>query len=146
MELNSIATGLVLIGTSIKNTTIENDIVDLKDEAKRSFGISIYEPSLEKREAELYSEIRIDFQIEIDQQEGKFRLVMALEGAFCSSGDIGEEDFMQMVCVNGAAALIGIARGKIEAITANVFHNGKIVIPFVNVIDYYKSLEKIEKE
>ena len=42
--------------------------------------------------------------------------------------------------VNGAAALIGIARGKIEAITANIFNNGKIVIPFVNVIDYYRNL------
>jgi len=46
-----------------------------------------------------------------------------------------------LVAVNGAAAIIGIARGKIEAMTANIFNSGKVVIPFVNVIDYYKSLE-----
>ena len=45
----------------------------------------------------------------------------------------------QLVMVNGAAAVVGIARGKVEAITANIFNNGKIVIPFVNIIDYYKS-------
>lgn len=49
--------------------------------------------------------------------------------------------FEQLVAVNGAAAIIGIARGKIEAMTANIFNSGKVVIPFVNVIDYYKSLE-----
>ena len=36
--------------------------------------------------------------------------------------------------------LFGIARGKIEAISGNIFNNGKITIPFVNVIDYYKSM------
>ena len=146
MEFNSVATGLELIGTSIKNINIENNIIDLKDEAQRSFGINIYEPSLEKRENEFYSEIKIDFKVEIGQLEEKFKMFMSLEGAFFSNGDIKEEAFMQMVGVNGAAALIGIARGKIEAITANVFHNGKIVIPFVNVIDYYKSLNKNDRD
>lgn len=47
-----------------------------------------------------------------------------------------------LVGVNGAAALIGIARGKVESITANIFNNGKIVIPFVNVIDYYKGISE----
>lgn len=44
--------------------------------------------------------------------------------------------------MNGAAALIGIARGKFETISASIFNNGKIVIPFVNVIDYYKNLKE----
>lgn len=44
--------------------------------------------------------------------------------------------------INGAAALISIARGKIESITSNIFDSGKVVIPFVNVIDYYKGLSE----
>ena len=45
----------------------------------------------------------------------------------------------KLVAINGASALIGIARGKIESLSSSIFNNGKIVIPFVNVIDYYKA-------
>lgn len=65
---------------------------------------------------------------------------MSLEGAFVSEEGVDENTFKQLVEVNGAAAVIGIARGKIETITANIFNSGKVVIPFVNVIDYYKSV------
>lgn len=83
----------------------------------------------------------IDFKVEVDQsEEQKFKLEMSLEGAFLSMGEIDEMTFKQLVGVNGAAAIIGMARGKIEAITANIFNNGKVVIPFVNVIEYYKSI------
>lgn len=83
----------------------------------------------------------IDFDVEIEQsEEQKFKLEMSLEGAFLSSRDVDENSFKQLVGVNGAAAIIGMARGKIEAITANIFNNGKVVIPFVNVIDYYKNV------
>ena len=34
------------------------------------------------------------------------------------------------------------SRGKIESITSNIFDSGKVVIPFVNVIDYYKGLSE----
>ena len=54
--------------------------------------------------------------------------------------DFMEDAFKKLVIINGAAAIIGIARGRIEAMTASVFNNGKIVIPFVNVVDYYKGL------
>ena len=62
-----------------------------------------------------------------------------ITGAFLSKGKISEEDFKQLVAINGASALIGIARGKIESLSSSIFNNGKIVIPFVNVIDYYKA-------
>ena len=81
-------------------------------------------------------------EIEVEQSEKhKFIMELSLEGAFLSEGSISEKKFKQLVAVNGAAAIIGIARGKIETLTANIFNNGKIVIPFVNVIDYYKSME-----
>ena len=67
---------------------------------------------------------------------------MSIEGAFLSTKDVEEENFKQLVLVNGAAAIIGIARGKLEAISGNIFNNGKIVIPFVNIVDYYKSLSE----
>ena len=36
---------------------------------------------------------------------------LSIEGAFASNGNIDDEMFKELVAVNGAAALIGIARG-----------------------------------
>lgn len=141
MELNVVATGIEIMGTTVKSITIENSIVDIERDAKRSLGININEPEFEKTDDGLFSQMTIDFQIEIEQSEGQTcKIELSLEGAFTSGKDVNEDKFKQLVAVNGASAIIGIARGKIETISASVFNNGKIVIPFVNVVDYYKSL------
>ncbi len=83
----------------------------------------------------------VDFDIEIEQSEDqKCKIKLVLEGAFISRDGIDKDAFKKLAIINGAAAIIGIARGRIEAMTASIFNNGKIVIPFVNVVDYYKSL------
>lgn len=143
MELNRIATGIKLVGTTIKEISVENNIVNVQKEAKRSFGLNINEPSFENIDEDLFSQMAIDFEVEIEQAEDRnFKLELSLEGAFLSEKNTEEEDFKQLVIINGAAALISIARGKIESITSNIFDSGKVVIPFVNVIDYYKGLSE----
>lgn len=143
MELNRIATGIKLVGTTIKEISVENNIVNVQKEAKRSFGLNINEPSFENIDEGLFSQMAIDFEVEVEQAEDRnFKLELSLEGAFLSEKNTEEEDFKQLVIINGAAALISIARGKIESITSNIFDSGKVVIPFVNVIDYYKGLSE----
>ena len=143
MELNRIATGIKLVGTTIKEISVENNIVNVQKEAKRSFGLNINEPSFENIDEGLFSQMAIDFEVEIEQAEDRnFKLELSLEGAFLSEKNTEEEDFKQLVIINGAAALISIARGKIESRTSNIFDSGKVVIPFVNVIDYYKGLSE----
>ena len=143
MELNRIATGIKLVGTTIKEISVENNIVNVQKVAKRSFGLNINEPSFENIDEGLFSQMAIDFEVEIEQTEDRnFKLELSLEGAFLSEKNTEEEDFKQLVIINGAAALISIARGKIESITSNIFDSGKVVIPFVNVIDYYKGLSE----
>lgn len=143
MELNRIATGIKLVGTTIKEISVENNIVNVQKEAKRSFGLNINEPSFENIDEGLFSQMAIDFEVEIEQAEDRnFKLELSLEGAFLSEKNTEEEDFKQLVIINGAAALISIARGKIESITSNICDSGKVVIPFVNVIDYYKGLSE----
>ena len=81
----------------------------------------------------------IDFEVEIIQaEEQRCKIEISLGGAFLSEAEPIEDEFKQLVAINGAAAIIGLARGKLEAITANIFNNGKISIPFVNVLDYYR--------
>lgn len=140
IELNLVSTGIALIGTTIKNLSIENDIVDVERDGKRTFGININEPDFQRTFDDLYARIAIDIEVEIHQSENQFcKLRCSLEGAFLAENGVEENEFKKLVIVNGASALIGIARGKIEAITGNIFSNGKVVIPFVNVLDYYKS-------
>ena len=141
MKMNLITTGIRLVGTTIKTISVENNIVDVEREAKRSFGFNINEPVLEKSGNDIFAQMAVDFEIEIEQsQTQNCKIELSIEGAFISEQETDEEEFEQLVAVNGAAAIIGIARGKIETITANIFNNGKIVIPFVNIVDYYRSL------
>ena len=48
MEFNLVTSGIELVGTTIKTLTVENNIVDIEKEAKRSFGLNINEPHFEK--------------------------------------------------------------------------------------------------
>ncbi len=141
MEYNTVAAGIELIATIIKNINVENSIGNIEKDAKRSLELNIVEPHIEKHEANYFAQLTIDFEIVIEQEDNqKFKMNLSIEGAFLSEEGIDEGKFNQLVGVNGAAALIGIARGKVESITANIFNEGKVVLPFVNVIDYYKSL------
>ena len=139
MELNIIASGIRLIGSTIKNLKVDNNIVDVDKECKRSFGLSINEPEFQSVDNRVAAQMTIDFEVEIIQaEEQRCKIEISLESAFLSEAEPIEDEFKQLVAVNGAAAIIGLARGKLEAITANIFNNGKISIPFVNVLDYYR--------
>jgi hypothetical protein len=141
MELNQVSTGIALLGTTIKNLQVDNNIVDIERDGKRSFGLNINAPNFEQADNAIFAQMTIDFEIEIEQTDNQIcKIQLSLEGAFLSEHNIDEDNFKQLVAVNGASAIIGIARGKIETISSNIFNNGKIVIPFVNVIDYYKGL------
>ena len=139
MELNTIASGIRLIGSTIKNLKVDNNIVDVDKECKRSFGLNINEPEFQSVDNRVAAQMTIDFEVEIIQsEEQRCKIEISLEGAFLSEAEPIEDEFKQLVAINGAAAIIGLARGKLEAITANIFNNGKISIPFVNVLDYYR--------
>ena len=139
MELNMIASGIRLIGSTIKNLKVDNNIVDVDKECKRSFGLNINEPEFQSVDNRVAAQMTIDFEVEIIQaEEQRCKIEISLEGAFLSEAEPIEDEFKQLVAINGAAAIIGLARGKLETITSNIFNNGKISIPFVNVLDYYR--------
>lgn len=142
MKLNFVSPGLMLIGTSVKKLIIDNDIVEIERDASRSFGLNIHEPSFQRDEEGLYAQMIVEMEIVIQQSEDQMcKIQFSLEGAFSAEGE-DEERFQELVVVNGAASLIGIARGKMEAISGTIFNIGKIVIPFVNVLDYYRGNEE----
>lgn len=140
MELNCIADGIQLVGTAIKKINVDNNIADIARDGKNSFGLNINEPEFNTNDSYIFANMVIDIVIEISQEKQSCKIEMSMEGAFLSDKDQQYEAFKKTVIVNGAAALISIARGKIEAVSANIFNSGKITIPFVNVLDYYKNM------
>ena len=104
--------------------------------------MNINEPLFEKTDSGWFAQMVIDFEIEVIQgNDERCKIQLSLEGAFLSQGTVSEDTFKELVIINGASAIVGIARGKIEAVSGNIFNNGKIVIPFVNIVDYYKNLK-----
>lgn len=141
MELNYVSSGVQLIGTKVNNLEVNNSIVDIEKDAIRSFSMNINEPYFYDSDEKRLAHIVIDFKLHIEQGNNqKMSLDLSLEGAFVSDGKMSRDDFFKLVAVNGAAAVVGIARGKIESISASIFNSGKISIPFINVIDYYKHI------
>ena len=69
MELNLVATGIELVGTTIKNISVENNIIDVSKEAKRNFGLHINEPYYEVVEDGFFAQMTIDFEVEVEQSE-----------------------------------------------------------------------------
>lgn len=141
MELNYIVKGIELVGTTVRELKVENTIIDIENDAKRSFQLEVNEPEFEDVDNAIFAQMTIDFDVEISHSEEEKCLIhLSLEGAFLSDEEVELDTFKELVIINGAAALVGVARGKIEAISANIFNDGKIVIPFVNIIDYYKEM------
>ncbi len=139
MRLNEVVPGIEWIGNNINKLIVDNSLVNYSEAKDKKIEFFIKEPNFSEVENGYMAQICIGFVLDINgNEEQKCHIEIEIEGAYLSTGDISKEDFQKIVMVNGAAALVGIARGKIESISANIFNSGKIVIPFINVIDYYK--------
>ena len=104
--------------------------------------MTILKPQYENIENGYFASLQIEFTININQEKKWCKFEILIKGAFQSTRDMDEEEFRKLVEINGAASLIGIARGKIESISATMLNNGKINIPYINVMDYYHSMKK----
>ena len=72
MKFNIVAPGIELVGATIKNLTVKNDIVDIEKDAKRSFGLTINEPYFETDDNGIFSIMNIDFEIEVGERGKAF--------------------------------------------------------------------------
>lgn len=146
MYFDNVAAGIELLECTFSEVKIESNIVDLLPEAERKFGLNVLAPAIIDEKGHV-SKIRIKIIVEIEQDgNGKSLFSMIMDGLFKATKEITEDEFIRLVSINGVASMIGIARGKIESISSSIYNNGKVVIPFVNVVEYYKELEKQLKE
>ena len=143
MDFNKITSNMTFFGCVIRELNISNELISISDNVKKGFGmdVDVEELGLQENGGERIGKVILDIVIELDEANAG-NIHMKLEGAFAVSASVEEDEFQKMLLLNGATALYSIARGKIESITANVYQNGKITMPMINMYEFYKEKAK----
>lgn len=141
MELNKVSADFYFVGTVVKQLQINNNIIVLDDSIEKKMGFDVLDIRVQKEEKDFLGTAQIGVVVELWNGENKVSdFQIELEGAFKSPLSVGEERFNELLSLNGVAALYSICRAKVETISATMLFDGKIVLPFINVVDYYKEL------
>ena len=141
MDLNRVTADLEFVASLVHNVDVKANMFKITNENKREFGLDIKcsKPVIEDdvKIGRLLMHIDVSVMHEnADLAPDTFDLV--IEGVFSSNVEIPDDEFMGMLNVNGGAALYSIARAKIEAISSLTYAEGKILLPMVNIIQYYQ--------
>lgn len=148
MEFDRIQADLNFIGAVIKEITVKNHIVSSTDIDRPEFGMDIVsklEPIANKGEriGRILLQITVQLSSKNEDQE-KSEFTVLIEGEFSIPESVEEEKAEALLRINGASALYSIARAKVEELSAMSFFNGKLVLPMINMFEFYKS--KAEEE
>lgn len=147
MELNKIVAELDFISATVHNIEMTNNSSELLQSSKRSFSLDIKhnEPIVQdnKKYGGLLLEVNISVAHE-DPQISDDNVKLIIEGLFSSPSTMPDDKFLELLNINGGAALYSVARAKIEAVSGLVYNEGKLLLPMINVVQYYQ--EKNKKE
>ena len=143
IKLDEIASGFSYIGSSIKECIIHNSIIGLGSDAQYELALDFSTTLLPLIKEESFRRGRVLLTIECKvttetDEHAKTDIDFVIEGDFSASNDMPDESFTKMLMVNGVSALYGIARSKLEVITALTYHQGKISFPMINVLELLK--------
>ena len=140
MNINQVAADLEMVGCSVRNLSITNDLISIRDDDELHLDLDIlpvYEGIIEQdHRGIVVLNLYID-SVRKEREDQKMEISVTFEALFRSTDSMEEQAFIELLIINGATALYSLARGKIEAISASIFLDGKIVLPFVNIIQYY---------
>ncbi len=149
IKLDEIASGFSYIGSSIKECNIDNSIIGLGSDAQYAMALDFstcFLP-LNKEESFRFGRVLLSIECKVTveaDEDAKTNINCIIEGEFSAAKDMDDETFTKMLMVNGVSALYGIARSKLEVITALTYHQGKISFPMINVLELLK--EKQEQD
>lgn len=122
---------------------IENAIIDLETSADLQSDayvtVSGMEPDKENPERIGRVQLELKGKMYAENTSGeacKYRMVIV--GEFSAPATMNQETFAKMLWINGTAIMYGMARAKLETISAMVLNRGKITLPMINVIELLK--------
>lgn len=108
-------------------------------EFKKSFKISTRTNNLQSKDEKRFGEVTLEITIDLDNQQTdennkKASIRLTIEGGFSAPESMPNNQFENMLRVNGAASLYSIARGYLISLTSQSFVRGQVVLPLVNFI------------
>lgn len=146
MDFNRITAELEFVSSSILSVDVKSKSFSISNSTKRNFGLDIKCSKPIMKDHDKFGKLLMQVDVSVMQEEqlepDTFSIIM--EGLFKASGELDDERFMELLNVNGGAALYSIARSKVEVLSSLVYEDGKIVLPMVNIIQYFT--EKNSKE
>ena len=140
MDINKVTSDLKFEGCSIRSMEITNNTIsfDANTEAQLELGVDTKYIGISDKLHRGIVIMQININATHKESDATSIIKTTFEGQFCSSATLDENEFMKKLAISGAAALYSIARGRIDAISSCVFFNGKIDIPLVNFLEYYR--------
>lgn len=149
MNLNQVTANLNFITSVVHTLNTDCKMFKISDANKKEFSMDIKYSKPATMDAEKIGKLLMTINVSVFQEETELppdTFEIVIEGIFSSSADISEEEFMGLLNVNGGAALYSIARSKLEAISSLVYAEGKILLPMVNIIQYYQDRNNSSEE
>ena len=149
MDLNRITANLNFVTSSVRTIELRCQQSKVSDSYLIEFGfdISCSNPTVvgNTKFGKLLMEIHVTVKPE-DSQLPEDTIVLVIEGTFSSPSTIPDQEFLMLLNVNGGAALYSIARAKVETISSLTYAEGKIVLPMVNILQFYQERNSTEQK
>lgn len=145
MDFNKITADLDFVGSTVHSVEIKSNMISIPNKTKKSFGMDIKCSKPLIKDEEKFGKLLLQVEVSLFKEDEElepdtFKLV--IEGMFKSSKEIDDERFMELLNINGGAALFSIARSKIEVLSSLTYVDGKIVLPMINIVQYFAERNK----
>ncbi len=145
MNLDQVAANFDIVSCSIRKIEADCRMHQISDKNRRKFSLDIRYRKPEQKEDKKYGGLLVVVEVFIDTEvpdNHPDHIYIALEGAFSSPASVSDEDFEELLNINGGSVLYAIARAKIETISATIYQSGKILLPMVNIVQYFEEKSK----
>lgn len=146
MNLDQITTNFNIESSSVRELHADCKMRGISETCKKEMDLIIRYWKPVQKEEKKYGGLLLELDVKIhaeDPEEEPDKIHLSLEGVFSSPASaISDEVFEELLNINGGAALYAIARSKMETISATVYQSGKVLLPMVNIIQYFEEKSK----
>ena len=145
MKSSEVSSELVFLGNRVVTSNLSTSMVNTKGRPVNiAFDFDYDIKDIQQEDASWYG--LIDYVVKVKATVKKkvlFKIDLVMEGAF-RSDSLGEDEFKEMVEVNGLITLSQISRAYILSVTAQSGINPPIRVPMVNVNKMIETKAKAE--
>lgn len=145
MKLNQVTANLDFIASTIQSLNVDSKLHRITSENKREFCLDIKCTKPIVKENAKFGKLLMRVGVTVMHENAELpadTFDLVIEGVFSAPATIDDEEFLGLLNVNGGAALYSIARAKIESISSLTYMEGKILLPLVNIVQYYKERDQ----